>query len=154
MRLSNFIFSTTSSPIPIVESESRHLAKKLFYFAFENYTQIDSAFSIVNESKLSHTITQIVDDSNIDLTTKLENLSTQLVSLQQLIIDLSFSIARISNNSISSSSSNKNSPFSSNKPAPLSKNPPSLILSKPSYSFIASKKSTGSSIYIIEIPTS
>ena len=82
MRLSNFIFSTTSSPILIVKSEGCYLAKKLFYFASENYAQIDSAFSIINEKKLSHSITQIADDSNVDLINKLENLFTQLVSLQ------------------------------------------------------------------------
>ena len=76
IRLSNFIFFTISSPILIVKSEGCHLAKKLFYFASENYAQINSAFSIINEKKLSHSITQIVDDSNLDLTNKLENLSS------------------------------------------------------------------------------
>ncbi|PAV22274.1 hypothetical protein PNOK_0223100 [Pyrrhoderma noxium] len=100
MRLSNFIFSSTTSPIPIVESEGRHLARKLFYFASENYAQVDGAFQIINDKKLTHTITSIVDDSNIDLTAKVDNLSSQIVSLQQSLVGLSASVARISSHSI------------------------------------------------------
>ena len=150
MRLSNFIFSTISSPIPIVESEGRHLAKKLFYFASENYAQIDGAFSIINEKKLSHSITQIVDDSNVDITNKLNDLSSQIVSLQQSFIGLSSSVARISNSSTSSLSSNKNPPTPSNKNPPPLKNPPSTNPSKPSYSDAIKKKPTGSSVHVAE----
>lgn len=95
MRLSNFIFSSTTSPIPVVESEGRHLARKLFYFASENYAQIDGAFSIVNEKKLNHTITQVVDDSNIELSNKLDNISSQFSSIQRAFIELLNKVSRI-----------------------------------------------------------
>lgn len=57
MQIFNFIFLTISSPIPIVELEGYHLAKKLFYFASENYMQIDGIFLIINKKKLSYSIT-------------------------------------------------------------------------------------------------
>ncbi|PAV21545.1 hypothetical protein PNOK_0150200 [Pyrrhoderma noxium] len=89
MRLSRFIFSSVTSPIPVVESEGRHLARKLFYFASENYAQVDGAFSIVNEENLNHTITQAVDHSNADLSIKMDNISNQFSSIQRAFIELS-----------------------------------------------------------------
>ncbi|PAV16894.1 hypothetical protein PNOK_0695800 [Pyrrhoderma noxium] len=134
MRLSNFIFSSVTSPIPVVESEGRHLARKLFYFASENYAQVDGAFTIVNEKKLSHTISSIVDDSNIDLTAKVDNLSNQIVSLQQSLLSLSTSVARISN------SATVHPPPPPKKPNPPQANPTSSSVPKPSFSSIVKKK--------------
>ncbi|PAV17666.1 hypothetical protein PNOK_0615200 [Pyrrhoderma noxium] len=133
MRLSNFIFSSVTSPIPIVESEGRHLARKLFYFASENYAQVDGAFNIINEKKLSHTITSIVDDSNIDLTAKVDNLSNQIISLQQSLVGLSASVARIS----SSAAVNPPPPKKLTTPPTNTSLPPS---SKPSFSNVVKKK--------------
>ena len=134
MCLSNFIFSSVTSPIPVVESEGRHLARKLFYFASENYAQIDGAFTILNEKKLSHTISSIMDDSNIDLTSKVDSLSNQIVSLQQSLIGLLSSVARISNAAVVQS-----------PPPPKKSNPPQASTtttptSKPSFSSIVKKK--------------
>ncbi|PAV19092.1 hypothetical protein PNOK_0593600 [Pyrrhoderma noxium] len=133
MRLSNFIFSSVTSPIPIVESEGRHLARKLFYFASENYAQVDGAFNIINDKKLTHTITSIVDDSNIDLTAKVDNLSNQIISLQQSLVGLSASVARIS----STPASNPSPPKKSNPPPSSSISVP---VPKPSYSNVVKKK--------------
>ncbi|PAV19956.1 hypothetical protein PNOK_0489000 [Pyrrhoderma noxium] len=134
MRLSNFIFSSVTSPIPIVESEGRHLARKLFYFASENYAQVDGAFNIINEKKLSHTITSIVDDSNIDLTAKVDNLSNQIISLQQSLVGLSASVARIS------SSAAVNPPPPPKKPTTPPTNTSLSPSSKPSFSSVVKKK--------------
>ncbi|PAV20270.1 hypothetical protein PNOK_0289700 [Pyrrhoderma noxium] len=95
MRLSNFIFSSTTSPIPVVESEGRHLARKLFYFASENYAQIDGAFSIVNEDKLNHSITKVVETSNVDLSNKIDTLSNQFSSIQRAFIELTNKVSHI-----------------------------------------------------------
>ena len=67
----------------------------MFYFASENYAQIDGAFSIVNEKKLNHTITQVVDDSNIELSNKLDNISSQFSSIQRAFIELLNKVSRI-----------------------------------------------------------
>ncbi|PAV17063.1 hypothetical protein PNOK_0712700 [Pyrrhoderma noxium] len=134
MRLSNFIFSSVTSPIPVVESEGRQLARKLFYFASENYAQVDGAFNIINDKKLTHTISSIVDDSNIDLTAKVDNLSNQIISLQQSLVGLSASVARISSSAVV------------NPPSPPKKsNPPQTTSSsslnfKPSFSTVVKKK--------------
>ncbi|PAV19993.1 hypothetical protein PNOK_0492700 [Pyrrhoderma noxium] len=95
MRLSNFIFASVTSPIPIVESKGRHLAHKLFYFASENYAQVNGAFSIINEEKLTHTITQVVDDSNIDLSSKIDNISSQFSALQHSFIQLANKVSHM-----------------------------------------------------------
>ena len=134
MRLSNFIFSSVTSPIPIVESEGRHLARKLFYFASENYAQVDGAFNIINEKKLSHTITSIVDDSNIDLTAKVDNLSNQIISLQQSLVGLSASVAHIS------SLTTVNPPPPPKKPTTSPTNISSSPSAKPSFSSVVKKK--------------
>ena len=103
MRLSNFIFSSITSPIPVVESEGQHLARKLFYFASENYAQVDGAFSIVNEDKLNHTITQVVETSNVDLSNKIDIISNQFSSIQRAFIEL---INKVSHIETSSKASN------------------------------------------------
>ena len=145
MCLSNFIFSSVTSPIPVVESEGRHLARKLFYFASENYAQVDGAFNIINDKKLTHTISSIVDDSNIDLTAKVDNLSNQLISLQQSLVGLSSSVARISN------STAVNSSPPSKKPNPPQTNVISSSFSKPSFSSVVKKKQPELVAYIEEV---
>ena len=157
-RIANFIAQATQSPIPIVESSSQVLSKKIISFVSKNFASNDVSMESPEESPLSQVVNEAVEASYKDLSSKILTLSQQVTSLQLAVQDISSKSLRF-NSSTTSLNSNPPPKLSGMVTHTSNQGPTSYAsaakssLTKPTSKKSGPSRTTNSSAHIEEVAT-